>query len=574
MKDKHTAQGMRLPTVAARLLRECTRETGCLVGWIALMVLSAALRIRFTRLLGYAGDAALAGNAGFFTSQLGIIVLLAGGSIAASVAIAYVSGRYKARTTAWLSAKTARCITGAQYGWLQRQKSGDLIQRASSDTSMAADLINGWLPDTVNAVIQVVMAAYFIISVDWRLALAYFGAFPLAVLGQTLVAKPIERTRLKAMDAVSEAKSLASDTLHRVDTVKAYSLEETMVQRAGAKLDAFFRLDLKSNRVYCAVVPCGFVCAFLPSMLLYVVAIALAIRGTVSVGQLMAMVSLTTSVDSILLMLGQLMANVRTQSAGSQRIFGLWDAPQEKRGSLHPARESGGAVRLEGICFGYEGQQPLMEDLTLSLSPGARESTLLKLIAGLYAPQAGRIMVDGRDAGQMGVDELRTRLSYMSQDSHIFQGTLREIVAYGKPGASDGEIAAALRDAGLGDWLAGLPQGLDTPLGDMGSILSGGQRQRIAMARCMIHDAPLFLLDEATSALDNQTEREVLETLGQLLEGKSALLVTHRLSALRGITRVLVLDKGRIVEDGTPQALMERRGLYYQLYHQQQEAGI
>ena len=584
MKNRHTAQGMHLPAVAARLLRECTRETGFLAGWIALMILSAALRIRFTRLLGYAGDAALAGNAGFFTSQLGIIALLAGGSIAASVAIAYVSGRYKAETTARLSAKTARCITGAQYGWLQHQKSGDLIQRASSDTAMAADLINGWLPDTVNAVIQVAMAAYFIISVDWRLALAYFGAFPLAVLGQTLVAKPIERTRLKALDAASEAKSLVSDTLHRVDTVKAYSLEETMVQRTVAKLDAFFHLDLKSNRVYCAVVPCGFVCAFLPSMLLYVVAIALAIRGTVSVGQLMAMVSLTTNVDSILLMLGQLMANVRTQSAGSQRIFGLWDAPQEKRGSLHPARESGDAVRLEGICFGYDGQQPLMEDLTLSLAPGERvavvgasgsgKSTLLKLIAGLYAPQAGRIMVDGRDAGQMGVDELRTRLSYMSQDSHIFQGTLRENVAYGKPGASDGEIVAALRDAGLGDWLAELPQGLDTPLGDMGSILSGGQRQRIAMARCMIHDAPLFLLDEATSALDNQTEREVLETLGKLLEGKSALLVTHRLSALRGITRVLVLDKGRIVEDGAPQALMELRGLYYQLYRQQQEADL
>ncbi len=201
---------------------------------------------------------------------------------------------------------------------------------------------------------------------------------------------------------------------------------------------------------------------------------------------------------------------------------------------------------------------------------GSGKSTLLKLIAGLYAPQAGRIMVDGRDARQMGVDELRTCLSYMSQDSHIFQGTLRENVAYGKPGAGDGEIVAALRDAGLGDWLAGLPQGLDTPLGDMGSILSGGQRQRIAMARCMIHDTPLFLLDEATSALDNQTEREVLETLGKLLEGKSALLVTHRLSALRDITRVLVLDKGRIVEDGAPQALMERRGLYYQLYHQQE----
>lgn len=382
------------------------------------------------------------------------------------------------------------------------------------------------------------------------------------MLGQTLVAKPIERTRLKALDAASEAKSLVSDTLHRVDTVKAYSLEETMVQRTVAKLDAFFHLDLKSNRVYCAVVPCGFVCAFLPSMLLYVVAIALAIRGTVSVGQLMAMVSLTTNVDSILLMLGQLMANVRTQSAGSQRIFGLWDAPQEKRGSLRPAKETGDAVRLEGLCFGYDPQRPLIEDMTLSIEPGERvavvgasgsgKSTLLKLIAGLYAPQAGRIMVDGRDAEQMGVDELRTRLSYMSQDSHIFRAPCGKTWLMASRGP-EMEIAAKLRDAGLGDWLAGLPQGLDTPLGDMGSILSGGQRQRISMARCMIHDAPLFLLDEATSALDNQTEREVLETLGKLLEGKSALLVTHRLSALRGITRVLVLDKGRIVEDGAPQ---------------------
>ncbi len=583
MTDKQTKRPMPLLAVAARLLRECAGDSGYLAGWIALMILSAALRLRFTRLLGHAGDAVLAGERTFFSGQLGAIVLLAGLSIAASVAIAYVSGRYKAMTTARLSAKTAQYMTGAQYGWLQRQKSGDLIQRASSDTAMAAELINGWLPDTVNAVIQAAMAAYFIVSVDWRLALAYFGAFPLAVLGQTLVAKPIERTRLQALDAASQAKSLASDTLHRVDTVKAYSLEGTMMQRAMGKLDAYFRLDLKSNRVYCAVVPCGFVCAFLPSMLLYTVSIALVTRGAVSVGQLMAMVSLTISVDSILLMLGQLMANVRTQSAGSQRIFGLWDAPQERRDSRHPARENEDAVRLEGLCFGYDPQQPLIKDLTLSLAPGERvavvgasgsgKSTLLKLIAGLYTPQSGRILVQGRDAEQMGADELRTHLSYMSQDSHIFQGTLRENVAYGRPDASDGEITAALRDAGLGEWLASLDRGLDTPLGDMGSILSGGQRQRIAMARCMIHNAPLFLLDEATSALDNQTEREVLETMGRLLEGKSALLVTHRLSALRGITRVLVMEKGRIVEDGTPQALMERRGLYYQLYHQQEAQG-
>ena len=234
------------------------------------------------------------------------------------------------------------------------------------------------------------------------------------------------------------------------------------------------------------------------------------------------------------------------------------------------------------MTFGYSGSDPIIQDMCLSIKPGERvavvgasgsgKSTLLKLIAGLYDPQAGRILVEGRDGAKMDVNTLRGHMSYMAQDSHIFQGTLRENVAFGRKDAYDQEIIKALEDAGLDEWLEMLPKGLDSTLGDMGSALSGGQRQRIAMARCMLHDAPLFLLDEATSALDNQTEREVLETLDRQLEDKTALLVTHRLSALRGITRVVVMDQGRIVEDGTPQELMEKKGHYYHLLHQQEDA--
>ena len=301
-----------------------------------------------------------------------------------------------------------------------------------------------------------------------------------------------------------------------------------------------------------------------------------------SAGQLMAMVSLTTTVDSVLLMLGQYLANVRTQSAGSQRIFALWDAPQERTTGSFPRLESHEALQVENLSFGYGEKNLIIDRMSFSIRPGERvavvgasgsgKSTLLKLIAGLYDPQAGRILVEGRDSAKMDVNTLRSHISYMSQDSHIFQGTLRENVGFGREDASDQEIAKALEDADLGEWLEMLPQGLDSTLGDMGSQLSGGQRQRIAMARCMLCEAPLFLLDEATSALDNQTEREVLETLNRQLEGKTALLVTHRLSALRGITRVLAMEKGRIVEDGTPQELMEKKGLYYRLVRQQ-EAG-
>ena len=571
-----------LPKVGIRLLSECKRESLWLAAWIAMMAMAALLRVEYTQLLGQAGDAVLAGGTDFFARNLGAMIAVAVGSIASSMAISYLSGKYKTLTTARLTARTVRSLNGARYGWLQHQKSGDLLQRANTDTTLAADLINGWLPDTINAFLQVLLAAYFIVSVDWRLALTYFGMFPIAVIGQAWVSKPIEKTRLAAQNAMAQAKALASDTLHRVDAVKAYSLEDVMAQRARVRMEHFSKLDKISNRAYCATVPVGFICAFLPSLALYAVSIALVINGSVTVGQLMAMVSLTTTVDSVLIGLGQYLANVRTQSAGSQRIFELWDAPQERMAGTLPRLENHEALRIEHVTFGYSGSDPIIQDMCLSIKPGERvavvgasgsgKSTLLKLVAGLYNPQAGRILVEGRDGAKMDVNTLRGHMSYMAQDSHIFQGTLRENVAFGRKDAYDQEIIKALEDAGLDEWLEMLPKGLDSTLGDMGSALSGGQRQRIAMARCMLHDAPLFLLDEATSALDNQTEREVLETLDRQLEDKTALLVTHRLSALRGITRVVVMDQGRIVEDGTPQELMEKKGHYYHLLHQQEDA--
>jgi ATP-binding cassette subfamily B protein len=584
MKREKQSDTLALPKVAVRLMRECKKESVWLVLWIGVMIVAASLQVRVTRLLGLAGDAVLAGQAGRFTDQLGWLLGLSAANIAAAVASAYLSGRYKATSAARLSAKTAGCISRADYGWLQQQKSGDLIQRASSDTDQAANLINGWLPELINSIIRILAAAFFILSLNWLLALVYFGAFPFAIWIQGLISKPIEKRRIKAMDAGADAKSMGSDILHRVDTVKAYSLENILHGRISDKITRYQQLDMSSWRIYALVVPLGILAGFLPSILLYFTAIHLIIRGVITAGQLMAMVTLTINVDNLLTMLGQLLVQVRTQSAGGQRIFALWDAPREREQGREGPRLTSSALETRALTFGYEADTPLLDHLDLRVNPGERiavvgpsgsgKSTLLKLIAGLYPPQSGTLWVDGQDASALGVHRLRERLSYMSQDSHIFQGTLRENVAYGKPDAGDGEIVKALEDAGLGPWLKSLPQGLDATLGDMGSHLSGGQRQRISIARCLLHDAPLFLLDEATSALDNQTEREVLETLDQVLQGKSALLVTHRLSALRGITRVIAMDKGRIVEDGPPQELMAKKGLYYRLYHQQQEVAL
>jgi ABC-type multidrug transport system fused ATPase/permease subunit len=273
-KRKQTGERSLL-VVARKLLAACPQELGWFFLWLALMVVSAVLRVRVTRILGFTGDAVLSGQKDYFMNQLNVIVLLCAGMIFAGMIIAYVSGKYKTNTTARLSARTAQALTGASYGWLQQQKSGDLIQRANSDTNLAADLINGWLPDLFNALVQVAAVAFFIITLDFRLALAYFGAIPVAILGQTLVSKPIERTRKVAMAAEAQTKSHISDTLHRVDTVKAYSLEDTMQERVEERIGVFKKADLKAWWIYCAVVPAGFVCAFLPSLCLYLTAIHL-----------------------------------------------------------------------------------------------------------------------------------------------------------------------------------------------------------------------------------------------------------------------------------------------------------
>jgi ATP-binding cassette subfamily B protein len=244
--------------------------------------------------------------------------------------------------------------------------------------------------------------------------------------------------------------------------------------------------------------------------------------------------------------------------------------------SLPPAR---GHVRLEGVTFGFEPGRPVLRGVCLEALPGqtialvgytgAGKTTLVNLIWRSFDPWEGRVLIDGHDLRDVQLHSLRRQVALVLQEPLLFPLTIAENIAYGRPGASRAEIAAAARAANLHDFIARLPEGYDTRIGERGATLSGGERQRLSIARALLKNAPLLILDEPTSALDADTEGVLLAALGRLMKGRTTFLIAHRLSTIRGADRVLVLDEGRLAEAGSHDDLLARGGLYARLHQAQ-----
>ena len=404
---------------------------------------------------------------------------------------------------------------------------------------------------------------------------------PLFAISYFLLLSRFQSASLTVQTRYGEVLTATQENLSAHQVVKAFGLEQRAVATYRARLGSLF-----TSILHLVVIGSLFEASIgmamtLGQLLVLGVGGYLVIQGELTLGTLVAFVGLMPSLFQPITQLATIGQTIQAATGAMERVLEVLNEPVEieQLDEADEARPLSREIRFEGVSFAYDTDRTILNDLDVTIPAGQHtaivgpsgsgKSTVVNLLLRFYDPEAGRILFDGRDIREYSLSSIRSQMGLVFQDTFIFDTSLRENIAIGRPDSSDAEVEAAARAARLDEYVASLPAGFDTMSGERGVRMSGGQRQRLAIARALLRDPSVLVLDEATSALDAQTENEILETLVGLAKGRTTISITHRLSLAATADRVIVLDQGRLQEEGTHDQLVRAGGLYQELYEEQ-----
>ncbi|MGQ0564856.1 MAG: ABC transporter ATP-binding protein [Gemmobacter sp.] len=516
---------------------------------------------------GAAGSLLLAGLA-----ILALFVLRAVASVAAKGLLTLIAQR----STTAMQVDLLRHVLTLDQGFFQVNPPGALIERVQGDTAAVQGVWSNIILAVGRDIAALVGLFAVAIAIDplWTLA-AMVGA-PLLILPTLVVQRYIRRKTAAMRQQSGERATRLDEVFHGITAIKLNGIEDYQTRRFAAIVARIRRAELRMAvgrstipALIDVVTGLGFFCVLM-------LAGPAIIDGQRTVGDFMAFFSAMALTFQPLRRLGDLAGLWQVAAASLERLFRLFDTLPETRPPATAMIGPGGgppSLRLDDVTFGYPGTDVLRGvsftagagRVTALVGPsGAGKSTVFSLLTGLLQPQAGRVLLDGTDVATLPLDTLRAQFAVVTQDAALFDETVRENLAFGRT-VPDDQLARALDTAQASDFVQALPQGLDTGVGPRGSALSGGQRQRVAIARALVREAPVLLLDEATSALDAASEARVAEALLRLARGRTTLVIAHRLATVRAAHRIVVMDQGRVVDEGTHDDLLARGGLYADL---------
>ncbi|QXL83454.1 ATP-binding cassette domain-containing protein [Comamonas sp. NLF-1-9] len=523
-----------------------------------------------------------------------------GKNIPVSTVVLYLSGLLAAALVAWglgwartyvlalVSERIGADLRTATYEHLLRlsldyfgsKRTGDLMARIGSETDRINVFLSLHALDFATDVLMMVMTAVILVSINPWLALVTLVPLPFIAWMIHSVRDRL-RTGFEKMDRIwSEVTNVLADTIPGIRVVKAFAQEAREAERFRVANQRNLAANDRLNKTWSLFSPTVTLATEIGLLVVWAFGIWLVAGGQITVGVLTAFLAYIGRFYTRLDSMSRIVSVTQKAAAGAKRIFDILDHVSNVPDPANPVRlpRIAGAIELRDVVFRY-GSRTVIKNLSLSIRPGemiglvghsgSGKSTLVNLISRFSDVADGSISVDGVDIRRLAVSDWRRHIGLVLQEPFLFFGTVAENIAYGKPEATRAEIIAAARAAHAHDFILRLPLGYDSLVGERGQGLSGGERQRISIARALLIDPRVLILDEATSAVDTETEKEIQTALDNLVQGRTTIAIAHRLSTLRKADRLVVMDRGEIVEVGPHDELMEREGAYWRLYQAQ-----
>ncbi|MDO8720317.1 MAG: ABC transporter transmembrane domain-containing protein [Polaromonas sp.] len=489
----------------------------------------------------------------------------------------------------WLGERVTADLRNAVYGHVLQQspeffettQTGEVLSRLTGDTTLVQTVVGSSLSMGLRNAVMGVGALIMLVYTNPYLMVQVLGVLVLIVAPSVWFGRRVRKLSRASQDRVADSSAIAAEVLNAIPVVQSYTAEAREAARFDQSTTDAFNTAVRRTRARSVLV--AFIIIATSAALLWGLyqGTQAVMRGDITAGHLGQTVVYVIILASAAAVLGEVYGDLLRAAGATERLMELLETRSPVTSPAHPVPahipRAGSAIKFEAVTFHYPSRPllPALRNFSLSVAPGetvaivgpsgAGKSTVFQLLLRFYDPATGRIELDGVATRDLALHDLRQRIGIVPQDAVIFSTSALENIRYGQPGASDDEVKAAAQAAFAHEFITALPEGYDTFLGERGVRLSGGQRQRIAIARAMLKNSPLLLLDEATSALDAESERMVQAALESAMKDRTTLVIAHRLATVQQADRILVLDHGELVEQGTHAELVQRGGIYARL---------
>ena len=550
------------------------------------LVLSALIGLAFPMVVRYLLDAAFIDKSRMVLDRIAIgLVVLFSIQALLNYAQTYLLSAVGERVVAGLRQELFSRLLTMSPGFFAERRTGELTSRLTTDIGLLQGVLSHQIAEFSRQMLALVGGIILLTLMQPRLTLTALAVVPLVVGSALFFGRRLRRMTTSVQDKVAEATASAEEAFSQIRTVQSFVQEPAERKRYAERIGESVRAALARAQIRGVFFGVLTFSTFVGIVIVLWQGGLLVLEGQLTPGELVQFLLYTITIAAAIGALASFFSSYQEAVGAAQRVFEILETepaikdPPAPIALPSPAR---GSVSFDRVSFRYSPDTSAawtLQDIDLSCAPGevvalvgpsgAGKTTLVSLLPRFWDPERGRILIDGIDVRSLTLAELRRAIAIVPQDPALFSGTIRENIAYARPGASSEDVEAAARAAHAHEFVERLPGRYETMVGERGIKLSGGQRQRIAIARAILKDPVILILDEATSSLDTESERLIEDALSRLLVGRTTLIIAHRLSTVRRADRLVVLDRGKIVEEGSHGELMELGGLYARLYQRQ-----